>query len=81
MLRRTEPTTRTHEPGEVTLPSGRKALMTCSGLVIGLRHVPKPPAQDQGVYADRVQAMLLWGRPLAHDQLLVTAMCTQGRRP
>lgn len=80
-MKRTEPTTRTHEPGEVWLHNGRKGLMTCSGLVIGRHYVPRPPAQDHGTSADRVQELLLWGRPLWQTQRYVTAMCTAERRP
>ena len=79
--RRTEPPVRTHVPGEVTLPSGRTGLMTYSGLIIGLTHVPRPKLRQHCESADRVQSLLLWGRPLAHTQMLVTALCTQERRP
>lgn len=58
----------------------RKCYRTKTGVVIGLlvpadnplRHAPKE---------ERVEKLLLWGRPLAHDQMMVAAMCTAGRRP
>jgi hypothetical protein len=61
-------------------PGGKLVYRTSTGLEIGCRWVPPPP-RDHGVSADRVQALILWGRPLAHDQVFVAAMCTAGRRP
>lgn len=69
------PQVRTHTPGEVWLPNGRKGLMTCSGLVIGRHHVPRAPAQETGRHAEIVQGMLLHRRPLVWDQMLVRAIC------
>lgn len=80
--RRVEPTNRTHTPGEVWLSNGRKGIMTCSGLVIGRHYVPRQVVRDQGVSADRIQALVLHrGWPLAATQMLVAASCTAERRP
>lgn len=68
------PQVRTHTPGEVWLPNDRKGLMTCSGLVIGLRHVPRAPAQQLGRHAEIIQAVILHPRPLRWDQMFVRAL-------
>lgn len=78
-VRRTEPMVRCRRHGMSTLPSGRIVFITHSGLAIGCRYMA--PAPRPGMHAERVQDLLLWGRPLALDQVLVAAMCTQGRRP
>jgi hypothetical protein len=77
--RRTEPLVRCRRYGMSRLPSGRAVFITHSGLVIGCRYVA--PAPRHGVHAERIQALVLWGRPLALDQVLVAAMCEPGRRP
>lgn len=64
---------------ELPTPSRKIVFITHSGLRIGCRWAP--PARDQGEHAERLQSSLLWGRPLAHDQVMVTAMCTAERRP
>lgn len=78
-MRRVEPTTRCRRYGMNTLPSGRQVFVTHSGLLVGCRYVR--PARDIGPHAERIQGLLLWGRPLAHDQVLVAAICAPERRP
>lgn len=77
--RRTEPRVRCARYGLCQLPSGRRVYITNSGLMIGRRYVP--PARDHGASADRVQDLVLHRRPLAWDQVWVTAMCVKERRP
>lgn len=62
-------------PGQVRLPDGREAYVTRTGLVIGIRHVPRAPAQQPGRHAEIVQGVLLHRRPLVWDQMLVRAIC------
>lgn len=49
-------------PGQVRLPDGREAYVTRTGLVIGIRHVPRAPAQQIGRHAEIIQSVLLQPR-------------------
>jgi len=77
--KRTEPSVRSRFAGLHTLPSGRVVYCTHSAVLIGLRY--QRPKRDPGAHAERIQDLLLWGRPLAHDQVWVAALCEAGRRP
>lgn len=70
---------RANHPGETILPSGRKVWRTQAGIDIGLRY--SPPPKDVGTNAERIQEILLSGRPLAFDQIFAAALCVPSRRP
>ncbi len=59
--------------------NGNEVLVTKSGLCIGL--LCKPPVRSPTEAETQAQDAVLWGRPLGHDQRLVTALCTAERRP
>lgn len=57
----------------------REVLVTRSGLCIGLLYErPKPQTTSAEAFAHEI---LMHRRPLAWDQLFVTALCTRERRP
>ena len=80
IARRIEPRVRCDRFGLCELPSKRIVFVTHSGLEIG-RLPPQQRARDHGAHAERMQDLILHRRPLAWDQVLVTALCTQDRRP
>lgn len=78
--RRIEPRVRCERFGLCELPSKRIVFVTHSGLEIG-RLPPQQHRREVSANEEIVQRLLLWGRPLAHDQVLVAAICAPERRP
>jgi hypothetical protein len=68
------------QPGYVgpARANGRDVLVTKAGLCIGLLHEPPKPQPTSA--EEFTMGVLMHRRPLAWDQLFVTALCTLERR-